>query len=94
MLFSLRYVIIHIFSHADIQALLTSGYALGDLVTEISRYVSVTKIDSDVRGHLLEKLGDIEYRLSFGTSEKLQGSALVGAFSQAREMLQGRVPRA
>lgn len=79
---------------ADIQQLLVSGYALGDLVTEIARYMTTTAIDPDVRGHLIEKLSDIEYRLSFGTSEKLQGSALVGAFAQAREMLQSRKPRA
>ena len=79
---------------ADIQRVLVSGYALGDLVTEISRIVGAMAIDPDVRGHLIEKLGDIEYRLSFGTSEKLQGSALVGAFSQARDMLQARKPKA
>ncbi len=72
--------------------MLISGYALSDIVTEIGRTVAVLGIDPDIRGLLFEKLSDIEYRLSFGTSEKLQGSALVGAFYQAREALQDRKP--
>lgn len=77
-----------------LQGVLTSGHALGDLVTEVSRLVIVLGLDPDIRGHLLEKLADIEYRLSFGTSEKLQGAAFVGAFVQAREMLMLRKPKA
>jgi hypothetical protein len=79
---------------ADIQTMLTSGYALSDIVTEVGRTVAVLGIDPDIKGMLFEKLSDIEYRLSFGTSEKLQGSALVGAFYMARDALQDRKPGA
>lgn len=38
-----------------------------------------------VRVALLAKLADIEHRLAFGTSERLQLGALSGAFAEARE---------
>jgi replication factor C subunit 3/5 len=34
---------------------------------------------------LVERLADIEYRLAFGTSERLQLGSLVGGFSLAKE---------
>ena len=40
---------------------------------------------SKTRIDLVEKLADIEYNLAFGTSEKLQLGAVVGAFCEARE---------
>ena len=33
----------------------------------------------------MEKLADVEYRLAYGTSEKLQLGSLVGAFMLAKE---------
>jgi replication factor C subunit 3/5 len=38
-----------------------------------------------VRVALCEKLADIEYRLAYGTSERLQLGSLVAAFSLARD---------
>lgn len=38
-----------------------------------------------VRIELINKMADVEYRLAFGTSEKLQLGALVGAFAEAKE---------
>jgi len=68
--------------------------ALGNLVTEIARYMTTTAIDPDVRGHLIEKLSDIEYRLSFGTSEKAPRLCTCRSLCGRREMLRSRKPRA
>lgn len=38
-----------------------------------------------VRIACVEALADVEHRLAFGTSERLQLGALVGAFAVARE---------
>ncbi|KAK2187441.1 hypothetical protein NP493_165g03019 [Ridgeia piscesae] len=42
---------------------------------------------SHIRIELLDKMSDIEYRLSSGTSEKLQLSSLIAAFQVARNMV-------
>ena len=42
---------------------------------------------AEVRIGLVDALADIEHRLAFGTSERLQLGALVGAFSGAREAI-------
>lgn len=42
------------------------------------------ELPSDVMSELLIKMADIEYRLTAGTPENLQLSALVGAFHLAR----------
>lgn len=38
-----------------------------------------------MRATLCEKLADIEHRLAYGTSERLQLGSLVAAFSLARD---------
>ncbi len=45
------------------------------------------KIDMPAKDriHLVDALADVEYRLAFGTSERLQLGSLVGAFTVARE---------
>ena len=45
------------------------------------------ELPDEVIAHLLDKLSNIEYRLSHGVSEKLQLGSLVGAFTIAREMM-------
>lgn len=42
---------------------------------------------NNIRIDLIERMADVEYRLAYGTSEKLQLGGLVGAFSQAAEGL-------
>ena len=42
---------------------------------------------SKIRIELIDRMADVEYRLAYGTSEKLQLGALVGAFSQAAQAL-------
>lgn len=63
------------------------GYALSDIITEISKRVLLCDWPDEVLGFLTSKLSDIELRLSHGASEKLQLGALVGAFITARDMM-------
>ncbi|CAF1065204.1 unnamed protein product [Brachionus calyciflorus] len=62
------------------------GYALQDIMTEVSRFVQMIEFPKKVLIHILEKLSDIEYRLSNGTNEKLQMSSLISTFIMARNM--------
>ena len=45
------------------------------------------EMPNKIRIELIDRMADVEYRLAYGTSEKLQLGALVGAFSQAAEGL-------
>ena len=51
------------------------------------RWVFKVNMPAEVRIGLVDALADIEHRLAFGTSERLQLGALVGAFSVAREAI-------
>lgn len=62
------------------------GYALQDIMTEVSRFVQMIDFPQKVLIHILEKLSDIEFRLSNGTNEKLQMSSLISTFIIARNM--------
>ncbi|EFC50889.1 predicted protein [Naegleria gruberi] len=61
------------------------GLALQDILRDIHPYVMKLNIPIAVRIYLLEKMSDIEYRLSLGTSESLQTMALISAFQIAKE---------
>ncbi|KAG2385952.1 hypothetical protein C9374_003101 [Naegleria lovaniensis] len=61
------------------------GLALQDIIREVFQYVMRLSIPTPVRIYLLEQMSDIEYRLSFGTSEPLQTMALISAFQVAKE---------
>ena len=63
------------------------GYALSDITRELSVLVTSTELPDQVVAHLLDKLSTVEFRLSHGTSEKIQLGALVGAFTVARSMM-------
>ena len=63
------------------------GYALSDIITNLSLLVTSTELPDLVMGHLLDKLSTIEFHLSHGGSEKMQIGALVGAFTVARTMM-------
>lgn len=69
------------------KAIVDFGYALCDIVTELSLLVLKLDLPDAVMTTLLDKLSNIEYRLSHGVSEKLQLGALVGAFVIARDMM-------
>ena len=77
-------------AHSDLTALTHRGFALSDILNELARFVPLVAMPQDALRLLMERLADIEYRLAFGTSEKLQGASLVGAFVAAREIMAGR----
>jgi len=62
------------------------GLALQDILTQIHLYVHRIDFPIHVKIGILERLAEIEYRLSAGTSEKLQLSSLIAAFQVAREL--------
>jgi replication factor C subunit 3/5 len=68
------------------------GYALCDIVTEVSILVAATELPDAVMSHLMDKLSNVEFRLANGVSEKLQIGAVVGAFTIARAMLTAPSP--
>mmetsp|Transcript_24770 Transcript_24770/g.32032 ORF Transcript_24770/g.32032 Transcript_24770/m.32032 type:complete len:353 (-) Transcript_24770:56-1114(-) len=63
------------------------GYALADILRDVATIVQAVDLPPEVMCHLLMALSNIEYRLSSGTSDKLQLGALVGAFATARHMI-------
>lgn len=69
------------------QAIRDFGYALCDIVRETSLLVASLDLHDKVVAYVLDKLSNIEYRLSHGVSEKLQLGAFVGVFTVARQML-------
>jgi replication factor C subunit 3/5 len=62
------------------------GYALQDIINEVCRFVSLIEFPKKVLIHILEKLSEIEMRISNGTNEKLQMSSLISTFIVARDM--------
>ena len=66
---------------------LEKGVALVDILRELHPLVFGVAMDGMVRAALIEKMSDIEYRLAFGTNEKIQLGALVGAFVEARQQI-------
>jgi DNA polymerase III delta prime subunit len=63
------------------------GYAVCDVVTELSSRVARIDLPDPVMAYLMDRLSGIEHRLSQGVSEKVQVGALVGAFVAARSMM-------
>ncbi|OQV24040.1 Replication factor C subunit 5 [Hypsibius exemplaris] len=63
------------------------SYAVQDILEDVHDYLADLELPGPVRIYLLEKLADIEYRISSGCSEKLQLSSLVACFFTARNML-------
>ncbi|EJD47991.1 P-loop containing nucleoside triphosphate hydrolase protein [Auricularia subglabra TFB-10046 SS5] len=59
------------------------GLALQDLITGAYDYVESIELPPQARVYLLDHLADTEHRLSTGGSEKLQFTALLGAFKIA-----------
>ena len=66
-----------------------AGIALCDILNDLSKHVLVlANLPSKVRGHLLIQLADIEYNLTYATTESIQLSSLVSAFTVARAMME------
>ncbi|KAL5015973.1 hypothetical protein ScPMuIL_005562 [Solemya velum] len=75
-------------SYNNITKLKTAkGLALQDILTEVHQYVHRIDLPIHVKIHLLEKMADVEYRLSAGTSEKIQLSSMISAFQLARDLI-------
>ncbi len=70
-----------------LQATVSFGYALCDIITELSLRVTKLDLPDPVMSHILDKMSVVEHRLSHGVSEKMQVGALVGAFIVARSMM-------
>ncbi|OXA40414.1 replication factor C subunit 5 [Folsomia candida] len=64
------------------------GIALADILTEVHKSMEKIDFPPTVRIFLLKEMAEIEYRLSIGTSEKLQLGALVGLFYEARNKVE------
>ncbi|XP_021743689.1 replication factor C subunit 3-like [Chenopodium quinoa] len=63
------------------------GLALVDIIREVTMFVFRIKMPADVRVQLINDMADIEYRLSFGCSDKLQLGSLIASFTKARSAL-------
>ncbi|EER07922.1 replication factor C3, putative, partial [Perkinsus marinus ATCC 50983] len=63
------------------------GYSVADLLREIHDRMVTVDMPPRARNLLFRDLAEIEYRLSSGCSEKVQGAALVGSFHEIREMM-------
>ncbi|KAH9975970.1 P-loop containing nucleoside triphosphate hydrolase protein [Lactifluus volemus] len=74
-------------SHQMITALKTDrGLALQDLLAGAYEYIDTIEFPPAARVYLLDQLATTEYRLSAGASEKIQLTALLGAFKNAVEL--------
>ncbi|OJA08646.1 hypothetical protein AZE42_05278 [Rhizopogon vesiculosus] len=62
------------------------GLALQDLISGTYEYVETIEFKPQARVYLLDFLSTTEHRLSAGGSEKMQLSALLGAFKNAVEL--------
>lgn len=76
------------------QSTTSFGYAVCDVVTKLSARVARIDLPDPVMAYLIDRLSNIEYRLSQGVSEKVQVGALVGAFTAARSMMLPPAPAA
>ncbi|KAL5111575.1 Replication factor C subunit 5 [Taenia crassiceps] len=64
------------------------GIALQDIVSELHPLIMQVKMPDNVKVELIAMLSDVEYRMSYGASEKLQIGAVCAAFADARDSLE------
>ncbi|XP_050511642.1 replication factor C subunit 5-like [Diabrotica virgifera virgifera] len=62
------------------------GLALHDILTEVHKYVQRIEFPYDVMIDLVEKMGEIEYRLSAGANENIQLTDLISAFQNVKDI--------
>jgi len=65
----------------------TKGYALADILTDLTTQVISMDFPPGVLAVLLDGMSDVEHRLAFGTDEKVQAASLVGVFITARHIM-------
>ena len=58
--------------------------ALDDIIREIHQQVMQTKMPEESKMFVVNRLSEIEYRLSQGSNEKAQTAAVVGGFIEIR----------
>ena len=64
------------------------GFALVDVISQVAKSVVLLGLPNDALRFIMSHLADIEHRLAFGTSDKIQGAAFVGAFAAMRVLLE------
>jgi len=74
-------------AHAAVLALTRRGFALTDVLGQVAARAAALALPPDALKLIVTRLADIEYRLAFGTTDKVQGAALAGAFAAMRELL-------
>lgn len=62
------------------------GIALETIIRSIYGMVLETMMTQQQTAFLVNRLGDIEYRLSIGCQESLALASLIGAFSEIRHV--------
>jgi len=67
------------------------GLALQDLIAGAYDFLQTVDLPAQSRIYLLDHLGSCEHRLSLGGSEKMQLTALLGAFKGAVELSQKQI---
>lgn len=73
-------------AYREIFALLQDrGYALQDILSDLHLFVHRINMPSRLRINIIDKMAEIEERLLVGSSDKIQLSALVAAFQEAKE---------
>jgi replication factor C subunit 3/5 len=65
----------------------TKGYSLTDILQDLTNLVTARDFPPGVLADLLDGMSNIEYRLAFGTDEKIQIGSLVGLFIIARHQM-------
>lgn len=63
------------------------GYAMVDILADLTTVVTSMDLPPGVLSELLDGMSGVEYRLAFGTDERLQSASLVGIFIRARLMM-------
>ena len=58
--------------------------SVDDIVRDIHQQIMMTKQPDDMKMFLVQRLSEIEYRLSQGSNEKAQIASMVGAFFEVR----------
>ncbi|CDW88699.1 replication factor c subunit 5 [Stylonychia lemnae] len=60
--------------------------ALEDILSDLHKAVMKTKYTDQMKIFLISRMADIEYRLAYGSNEKINTSSLVGAFVEIRSI--------
>jgi len=54
----------------------------------VYNYLELIDMPSNARVYVLDKMADVEYKLSTGANEKLQLTSLIGSFRIGAELMQ------